>query len=233
MTSIYEELRQRIIRNDLQPAARINIDALTRELGVSQTPIREALQHLEGARLVTREQGRGYATTPLLDETSLRHLFEVRMLIEPWSAKVVAADRAWNPGPDLTALIERFEEEHPSVSPRLELAEHDLEFHTIVHRATGNTFLVNAFVDMHPQLHVCRLYGEDFDGTYTLDDHRSIAKAITDCDPVAAERAMRDHLESALRFLLAQLNPAGPASPVASRDLPNRSQVFLKPNQPG
>jgi DNA-binding GntR family transcriptional regulator len=57
--SVYDRIREKIVRNDLRPGTKINIDALVRELGVSQTPVREALHHLEGDGLVERVKGRG------------------------------------------------------------------------------------------------------------------------------------------------------------------------------
>src|SRR5690606_28828658 len=106
--SVYDRIREKIVRNDLRPGTKINIDALVRELGVSQTPVREALHHLEGDGLVERVKGRGYSTTALLDGVEFRHMFEVRMLLEPWSARVLSSDRMTNPGDELVRLVDDF-----------------------------------------------------------------------------------------------------------------------------
>src|SRR5690625_5350754 len=79
---VYDRLRELVLENRLPPDERISIDAVARELGVSQTPVREAIRQLEGDRLVVRVPGKGYQTTPLLDRNGLRDLFEFRLLVE-------------------------------------------------------------------------------------------------------------------------------------------------------
>lgn len=220
--SVYDRIREKIVRNEISPGERISIDALVRELGVSQTPVREALRQLEGDRLVTRARGRGYAATPLLDKTSLRHMFEVRLLIEPWAAKVTAADRATNPGPELLELIATFRSEHPGVCSRTFLVTHDLEFHRTIHRATANRFLNEVYAGLHSQLHLFRLYDEDVDGTETLDEHGAVASAIAACDPAAAESAMRSHLVCSLRRSLLELG----AEAASGEPVPDSGRVI-------
>ncbi|WP_029089336.1 GntR family transcriptional regulator [Brevibacterium album] len=200
--SVYDRIREKIIRNEIASGERVSIDALVRELGVSQTPVREALQHLEGDGLVMRARGRGYSTTPLLDEDQLRRMFEVRLLIEPWAARVVSVDRASNPGRGLLRLVAVFAAEHPDVCSRSALASHDLEFHRAIHRATGNAFLISAYEGLHAQLHLFRLYAEDVTSADTLEEHREVAEAIAACEGERAQALMRTHLEQSLgRFL--------------------------------
>lgn len=220
--SVYDRVRAKIIRNEILPGERVNIDALVRELGVSQTPVREALHRLEGDRLVTRARGRGYSTTPLLDEDGLRGMFEVRMLLEPWSVRVVAVDRTSNPGRQLLDLVASFRATHRSLCSRTDLAAHDLEFHRLINRATGNRFLQSAYAGLHAQLHLFRLYADDVDSSDTLDEHRVLAEAIADCDGTAAESFMRSHLENALhRFL-----PLVGAAPAVTRSLPTTRRIL-------
>ena len=195
---IHEKIRHKIVRNEIPPGERITIDALARELGVSHTPIREALQRLEGEHLVSREPGRGYATTPLLTERQLQHMFEVRMLIEPWACRVVAVDRAWNPGRSLLALIDAFEQHHDNFCSRIDLAAHDTEFHSTIHSATGNDFLVRTYNSLHAQAHLFRLYSHDVQSQSTLTEHRNIATAIAACDGRSAHDAMHLHLQKSL-----------------------------------
>lgn len=62
-SEVYSALRQSILDGDDAPGTRINIDAVSRRLGVSQTPVREALQRLEGDNLLVYYPRRGYSTT--------------------------------------------------------------------------------------------------------------------------------------------------------------------------
>lgn len=205
MSSVYERIRSKIVRNEMPPGGKINIDALVRELGVSQTPVREALHHLEGDGLVQKSHGRGYSTTSLLSDIEFRHMFEVRLLIEPWSARVVATDRMSNPGHDLVEFVDLFRE-LSSVS-RNELAQHDEAFHTRLHAATANRFLIKAYSNLHAQLHLFRLFADGFDETIemqtyadaTAAEHRDIAVAIANCDPDRADTMMRRHLVNSFK----------------------------------
>lgn len=203
-STAYDRIREKIVRNEIAPGEKVNIDALVRELGVSQTPVREALQHLEGDGLVRRGAGRGYTTTPLLGSTQLRHMFEIRMLLEPWAVRVGATDRLTNPGPELIDLVDTFAREHSSTCSRIDLIAHDMEFHQTIHRATGNTFLQDAYDGMHAQLHLFRLFDDDVDSADTLSEHREVATAIAACDPEGAEGAMRLHLRCSMRRFLTE-----------------------------
>lgn len=79
--TLLEELRQRILSQDLEEGAQLRQDTLAEEFGVSRIPVREALLHLEGEGLVTLTAHRGYAVTWLSLE-EIGELFDLRALIE-------------------------------------------------------------------------------------------------------------------------------------------------------
>lgn len=197
-SSVYARIKGMILDGTVPPGERITIDRMARELGVSQTPVREAMQRLEGDKLVQTRQPRGYATTPLLSKRDLEMMIEVRLLLEPWAARMAAVDRASNPGRALLAEVEAFSADPDGAEWKQELFQHDTRFHLRVLEATGNTFLLDAYRQMHPHLHLFRLYPGDPHGTDTAHEHAEIAQAIADCDPDAAEAAMREHILHAL-----------------------------------
>src|SRR5256885_2577031 len=92
---VYEPVKALVMDHVIAPGARVSIDGLARQLGVSQTPIREALARLESDGLVTKEPLRGYSATPLLTRSEVDDLFQFRLLVEPWAAARAAetADR--------------------------------------------------------------------------------------------------------------------------------------------
>lgn len=192
---VYGALRTKILDLQIPPDEKVNIDALAREFGVSQTPIREALSQLEGDNLIIKTPGKGYRTTPLLGSTELLELFEFRLLVEPWAARAAAVNRLRNPSRALTASLTHFTdnaEAAPSV--RHLLVAHDTKFHDTILSAGSNEFALRAFRATHCHLHLFRLHPADYRGKQTVGEHRAIAEAVTACDPDAAEAAMHDHL---------------------------------------
>src|ERR1700743_3250938 len=87
---VYRRLPGDIMSLRLPPDTRVSVDSLARELGVSQTPIREALSMLEANGLVSKRHFAGYATSPRMDRAQLDELFEFRLLIEPHAARKAA-----------------------------------------------------------------------------------------------------------------------------------------------
>ncbi len=196
-SEVYSSLRQSILDGEIAPGTRINIDAVSRRLGVSQTPVREALQHLEGDNLLVYYPGRGYSTTPLLSLPELRSLFEFRLLVEPWAARSAAVDRLSNPSAALRAELEVLERQvDDTVNGRQDLLAHDARFHDLILASAGNPVVQQAYVQTHCHLHLFRLYPSDLDSRVTLMEHRGIRDAIAAADPVAAEEAMSAHLRS-------------------------------------
>ncbi|MGJ9403899.1 GntR family transcriptional regulator [Arthrobacter sp. KK5.5] len=199
---VYEELRAQILANRIPPGTRVNIEAVSRSLGVSPTPVREALHRLQGDNLVVATSGRGYSTTALLDLAGLRELFEFRLLVEPWAARSVAVDRLDNPARRLARELDEFEAHVGDVADiRSGLVGHDARFHDLILSATGNRVVQGAYAQTHCHLHMFRLYPADIGGEITHAEHRAVWEAIRDCDAGQAEEAMRQHLTQAfMRF---------------------------------
>src|SRR3954453_11508502 len=87
---VYEAIKALIMDQHVEPGAKINMDALARELEVSPTPVREALARLEADGLVTKKALVGYTAAALLDAEGLDELFEMRLLLEPAAASWAA-----------------------------------------------------------------------------------------------------------------------------------------------
>jgi DNA-binding GntR family transcriptional regulator len=214
---VYSALRQSILDGDIAPGTRINIDAVSRRLGVSQTPVREALQHLEGDNLLVYSPGRGYSTTPLLSLPELRSLFEFRLLVEPWAARSAAVDRLSNPSAALRSELEMLElQVDNTANGRQDLLAHDARFHDLILSSAGNPVVQQAYVQTHCHLHMFRLYPSDLDGRVTLTEHQGIREAIAAADPEAAEEAMSAHLRNSFHRFARAFGAAPAALPTAA-----------------
>jgi len=206
---VYQALRTRILEHQLEPGSRISISGEAQRLGVSQTPVREALNRLEGDELVVRVASRGYAVTPLIDREQLAELFELRLLLEPWAAGEAATSRLRNPARLLREELEVLERLHGTEqSVQAQRALSDQRFHEAIVDAAGNGFLATAVDRLHAHVHVFRLHQIDAEGRETYREHAAILAAVEACDPTAAEAAMRAHLHGAFQRLSAPARTA-------------------------
>jgi DNA-binding GntR family transcriptional regulator len=188
----YDAITGLLMSHRIEPGERINIDALSRMLGVSVTPVRETLARLESEALVTKQALIGYTATPLLTPDRVFDMYEVRLALESLAARQ-AAQRSSKVQLD---EIEAAAESPTGVEEHLLVATGDERFHRAIGQAAGNEFLRDALGRLHSHLHLYRLYrNAKVVQEATLHEHESIVAALRRRDPDGAERAMRTHLE--------------------------------------
>jgi DNA-binding GntR family transcriptional regulator len=198
---VYEVLLATLMNRRIAPGARMSIDGLARQLDVSPTPVREALARLEAEGMVQKKPNRGYTAAPVLDETGLRNLFAMRLLLEP-SAAAAAAERIDDAAvAELAGIVEGMHRYSTVPEPGAEdyegyreFAQQDALFHALVAQQSGNPLLADAVVRLRPHMHLFRLYFEHGIASQTDAEHSAILAALRARDPVAAERAMRRHV---------------------------------------
>lgn len=191
-------LQERIMDQDLAPGARLNVDALAREMAVSTTPLREALAALCARGLVTNEAFIGFSVAPLPDAGFLRDLYETRLRLEPWlagqaarniAAEAIAPLRACLA--DMGAHVRR----GPWQTHRTHAAA-DEAFHDLIMQASGNRPARQALAALNAQVHASRLYMAAQKGAEdTAREHAAILDALIRRDVAGAEAAMTRHLE--------------------------------------
>lgn len=188
----------RLFDNSLEPGAALIIDALARDMDVSQTPVREALARLESTGLVTRAALKGYRVAPVLTTKELGDLLDARAVLEPVNASR-AASRA--SGPFLAALEESIDQlvaspTGPSFAEYHAYWEADERFHDLIARQSDNSFLYRAFEALGGQAQRFRLFGGlgVSDAGSAIAEHRDILDALRREDPAAAEAAMGRHV---------------------------------------
>ncbi len=87
---VYDRVLEFLMGHDVEPGMRLSIDGLARTLGVSPTPVREALVQLERTGLVTREANKGYRVAPPLAGDQLEALFDARLIVESGAVELAA-----------------------------------------------------------------------------------------------------------------------------------------------
>lgn len=196
----YIELKSRIMQSLLEPGAKLSIDGLTKQMTVSQTPIREALARLEAEGLVERRPLSGYTVTPLLTKSDFNDLFELRLLMEPLAAKraAVFVGISHNGVGDGTTLTHLARSPEALVGDakldQLAFTESDIKFHAAVAEHSGSPLLAKAISGLDAHIHLHRAYLDPVAIEETEVEHLAIAEAIIAQQPLAAEEAMRVHL---------------------------------------
>jgi DNA-binding GntR family transcriptional regulator len=199
----YAALRDRLISLAIAPGAPIDEDALTRELGVGRTPVRDAVRRLALEGLVVVYPRRGtFAST--IDITSLSDITDVRAQLEPHAAGRAAtladaADR--EEAAELVAELER------AAASQRSLIELDARVHRFVHRCSRNPYLAR---DLDRYLNMSlRIWHLTFDRLPPLDDpvreHRALLDAIRHGDEEAARAIALEHVLGFAREMRAAL----------------------------
>ncbi|MGW4525774.1 GntR family transcriptional regulator [Amycolatopsis sp. NPDC004378] len=204
---VYEQIRALIMNDGIEPGARVNIDEIARELGVSGTPVREALARLESEELVSRLPLRGYRVTELLNRKEVDDMYALRLLLEPPSAALAAAAMSDAHVAELEAELATCPAApaEDAYSDYKALTAHDARLHELILRMAGNAAVEQAFARTHCHLHFFRLnYNQPF-GEQTISEHRLIVDALVAGNAQAARKAMTDHLEVARDRLLSRL----------------------------
>jgi DNA-binding GntR family transcriptional regulator len=193
---VFETLKSLIMEHRLAPEARLNIDALARELRVSPTPVREALARLESEGLVRKRPLAGYTVSPLLTRAEFADLFAMRMLLEPAAARW-AAERAGDRERAAVVTEAAMAYAATDAGGHTAFTAQDARFHALVATVAGHPLLADAIARLHAHLHIHRLYFPYAETASTGREHERIAAAVREADPDAAETAMRDHLTAA------------------------------------
>jgi DNA-binding GntR family transcriptional regulator len=196
---VYTAIRDRITSGSLPRGARVHQEDLAEELGVSRTPVREALRRLAAEGLVEMRTNRG-ARVADVDQAGMRVSYEARTVIEPGAARLAAGRRLEEPLARMRAAVAAQRRSLRNVQRSFEA---NREFHLALAAASGNEFLTQ-FAE---RLWVARI-GEtiyerqvETQERMLLDvrEHEQIIEAIEAGDGRRAESLTRRHLADAMK----------------------------------
>lgn len=196
-SDVHDRLRTKILTLEFRPGTRLVEDDLTATFNAGRTPVREALLRLQGEGLVSRQRGWIVEAT---DPASFRSIFEARIAIEGYAARL-AAERI---GTDaLARLAELMAGMEVLERPRSEINRLNRAFHVEIVKASGNAL----FVEMHERtqfqywnLRLPVVFVREQLAVST-EQHRALYDALGKHDGERAERAARVHIEATMRIV--------------------------------
>ena len=147
---VFQTLRQAILRGELKPGERLMEIQLANKLGVSRTPIREAIRKLELEGLVLMIPRRG-AEVAEITEKSLRDVLEVRGALEELAVDLACERITQEDISKLKEAAKLFEETLPGEDVT-EIAEADVKFHDIIYLSTDNQRLIQLLYNLREQM---------------------------------------------------------------------------------
>ncbi len=193
----YEELRQLILTAELPPGAAISEVRLAQAIGLSRTPVREALKQLDQEGLVKTIPQHG----SFVSELTIQDIFEIYQLreqLEGFAAAGAANRMDSHQAEDL--MKELLAARRAAARDKLQKAfDFDVHLHQQIVAVMRNKRLETFLAALKDQVHRIRYLSPRIHGRLdaTFDEHSRIVKAILDRNPTEAELAMRQHLQRA------------------------------------
>ena len=199
---VFNTLRQAILRGELKPGERLMEIHLAEKLGVSRTPIREAIRKLELEGLVTMIPRRG-AEVARITEKNLRDVLEVRRELDAFSCELACDRITKQEGEELYRACEEFAAATATRDATV-IAAADVKLHDIIVNAAGNERLTEILNNLSEQMYRYRFeYIKDTSNYEKLvEEHRIIYESILKKDKQTAARTARVHIDNQERSIL-------------------------------
>ena len=191
---VFKTLREAILKGDLAPGERLMEIKLANQLGVSRTPIREAIRKLELEGLVVMVPRKG-AEVAKITEKDLRDVLEVRASLEELAISLACERITDEKIAELKEALEQFRTVIKGKDVTM-IAQMDVAFHDVIFEATQNARLVQMVNNLREQMYRYRLeYLKDFSTHSRLDEeHVKIFEAVSARDIERATALIREHI---------------------------------------
>lgn len=201
--AVFAALLDATLASRLEPGSRLRVDALAKELGVSRTPVREAIQRLVAEGIAREEPHKG-AVLVSVGPMELASIYEVREVMEGLAARLAASVGT----PTEIDAIERSFVEHRSALAQGDVERHfrmDMRFHRLIRVAAHNELLMLQLDQIQTKVRLAMITTSVSQGPESaLRDHERILTALQQRNPAHAEEAARAHIRR-LRMSLAEV----------------------------
>ena len=206
---VLDAIRSAIMSGILQPRERLMEIQMAEELGVSRTPIREALRKLELEGFIVMVPRKG-AYVADLSFKDIADVFEIRAALEGLAAGLAAERITEEELEDLERLLVE-KREAITQNDIGKLVEVDTKFHELMYKASRNERLSSIISNLREQIQRFRLTSLSFPGRMkeSLDEHKKIVEAIQSRDIQVARHVAQEHIENAENVLIECLKKEG------------------------
>lgn len=215
---VYELLWQQIANHELRPGDKLSDVHVSVELGVSRTPVREALQRLAQDGIVRVESRRGFYVASFSKE-DVREIYDLRTALETLAVRLACPNlREDEIDAAQYALHDAAQRMHTDDdTARDTFLKIDREFHQLLLHNAHNGRLAASVNALQAQISVFQVYGIHLKSlvTESIAHHQAILSALKQRDCAAAERAMEQHIQEIKAWVLAEFSTieAGRAQP--------------------
>lgn len=202
---VFNTLRQAILTGELKPGERLMEIHLANRLGVSRTPIREAIRKLELEGLVTMIPRRG-AEVAQITEKSMNDVLEVRRAMDALCVELACDRITQDELEELKKACDSFEQAVKTGDAK-KIAQADVALHNIIVQATGNQRLVQLVNNLSEQMYRYRFeYIKDSSQHENLvEEHRIIYESIVRKDKETASQAAKMHIDNQKKAIIRQI----------------------------
>lgn len=191
---VFNTLRQAILRGELEPGERLMEIALAQKLGVSRTPIREAIRKLELEGLVVMIPRKG-AEVACITEKDMRDVLEVRGTLEELAVSLACRNMNEEIINELVMANKVFEAAVVSKDV-VRITDADVSFHDVIYKATDNQRLIQIINNLSEQMYRYRLeYVKDARShSILISEHADIISKLRSKDDEGAKLVMKQHI---------------------------------------
>jgi len=199
---VYQVLKAEIIKGSLKPGTKLLEGKIAEQMGVSRTPVREALKELaaEGFAKMTPNQGIVINNISIED---LQEVLQIRVVLEGLAARLAAKMIKEKEIKELEKILRKMEY-YTKKGDILDFSRRATEFHALVVNACGNNKLIQIRKNLYDQAHRYRMGSLNNPGRlkYSLEEHRKIVEALKRKDSEQADRLSQKHIENVLENIL-------------------------------
>ena len=196
----YLLLKRMILEMKISPKEPLSESRLAATIGVSRTPVREALKRLENESIVVSSDKKGYfLNLPTIKE--IRDLYEVRAILERGAVKLAAQKIDLKRLEDFEKRILSYKDGN-SHDEEYDFIKLGKEFHLFIVESTQNKKLEELIKAIYAQLEISRVYAYDRRREEAVDEHLRIAKALKEGDQEKGQNYMEEHLKKSFEMLM-------------------------------